>query len=58
MTKAQVILKVREKLVKLQFYHEQAVKTFGSAIASEMFHQDLDYLASLLGFLGPIDNKE
>lgn len=52
MTKAQVILKVREKLIKLQFYHHQATETFGQEIAKEMFHNDLDYLASLLVLLG------
>ena len=53
MTKKEVVLRIREKLVKLQFYNNQACKTFGDEIAKEMFHQDLDYLASLLGLLGP-----
>lgn len=53
MTKSQVVLKVREKLCKLQFYHAQAVKSFGENIASEMFKTDLDYLASILSYLGP-----
>ena len=53
MTKSQVVLKVREKLCKLQFYHAQAVKSFGENIASEMFKSDLDYLASILSYLGP-----
>ena len=58
MTKKEVVLRIREKLVKLQFYNNQACKTFGEEIAKEMFHQDLDYLASLLGLLGPTDEKE
>jgi len=58
MTKKEVVLKIREKLVKLQFYNNQAIKTFGEEIAKDMFHQDLDYLASLLSLLGPPEEKE
>lgn len=58
MTKKEVILKVREKLIKLQFYNNLAVKSFGENVAAEMFKQDLDYLASLLTYLGPPEEKE
>ena len=56
MTKKEVVMKAREKLVKLQFYNLQAEKTFGKSIAADMFHQDLDYLGSLLLLLEQVDD--
>lgn len=52
MTRDQVILRVREKLAKLTFYHMEAEKLYGDAIAREMFSTDLDYLASILVLVG------
>ena len=52
MTKAQVVLRIREKLAKLHTYHTMAVKLWGDTIASEMYKEDLDFYVSLLVMLG------
>ena len=51
MTKQKVIRKIREKLIKLTFYNDLAIKTWGKHIAADMFHEDLDYLSSILFLL-------
>ena len=51
MTKKKVIRRIREKLAKLYVYNETARKTWGSAVAADMFHEDLDFLSSLLQLL-------
>lgn len=57
MTRTEVINRVREKLIKLQLYNNEAIKTFGPSIAKEMFLSDLDYLTSILVYIGT-DEKE
>ena len=56
MEKNQVVLRLKEKFVKLQTYHHNAVKEYGEAIAKEMFANDLDFYTSLLMLLGKLDD--
>lgn len=51
MTLDQVRQKTMEKIAKLQTYRNTAEKTWGQAIAQEMYVVDLDFYGSLLGFL-------
>ena len=51
MTKHQILIKVREKLTKLSLYNDAARKMWGTAIAHEMFCQDLEFYNSLLALL-------
>lgn len=48
MTRKQVKQRLMEKLVKVQVYRSEAQKTWGRAIADEMFHADLDFLSSVI----------
>lgn len=52
MTKAQVILRIREKLAKLHTYHITASKLYGEEISKEMYQTDLDFYTSLLLMIG------
>ena len=51
MSRQGCILKIREKIAKLSFYHLEASKRWGENIAGEMFSSDLDYLTSLLLYI-------
>lgn len=48
MTKKQAKQRVMEKLAKVQVYRDAAKKTWGKAIADEMFQTDLDFLSTVL----------
>lgn len=53
MSKNEVLRKLREKLAKLHVYNNEAYKLYGPEVAKTMFHTDLDFLATVIGLVGP-----
>lgn len=53
MTKKEVLRRIQAKLAKLHTYNHEAHNLWGPEIARELYVEDLDFYASLLGLIGP-----
>lgn len=58
MTKKRVLRRIREKLAKVSVYNQEARRMWGAHIAEEMFHEDLDFLSTLLRLIGEAEEFE
>ncbi len=58
MTKKRVLRRIREKLAKVSVYNQEARRMWGDHVASEMFHEDLDFLSTLLRLIGEAEEFE